>query len=56
MNKGVSGGLLMLGLLTWYDPGFNGFWMEASEVSDGDGKIAAAIFIVGAAIVWFQRD
>lgn len=56
MNKGIAGGLLVAGILSWYDPGFNGFWAEASNVSAGDGRIIGAIFIVGAAIVFFQRD
>ncbi|SDN27437.1 hypothetical protein SAMN05216196_1011 [Lutimaribacter pacificus] len=56
MNKAISGGFAVLGLMSWYDPGFNGFWLDPSDVSDGDGRIVAAVFLVGAAIVFFQRD
>ena len=55
-NRVVAGGLLMLALFSWLAPGFNGFFFASSDVSDGDARIVGAIFVVGAAIVWFQRD
>jgi len=56
MNKGIAVALLMAGVTSWYAPGFNGFWSDASDVSDGEGRIVGAIFTVGAIIVWFQRN
>jgi len=54
-NRHVAFGLVFLGLLTWFAPGFNGVMFEQGSVSDGEAQIASAVYIVGAAIVWFQR-
>ncbi|MGJ8623986.1 MAG: hypothetical protein ACSHW1_14600 [Yoonia sp.] len=55
-NRTVAGGLLMLGLWSWFVPGFSGFFFSPSDVTDGEAQIVSAIFTVGAAIVWFQRS
>jgi hypothetical protein len=49
----VAVGLAALGLANWYLPGFNEFLFAPSSASAGDGQIVGAIFLVGAAIVWF---
>lgn len=54
-NRVISIALLLVGLFSWYAPGFNGLWSDPSTVTDGEGRIAGAVFMVGAAIVWFQR-
>jgi hypothetical protein len=53
MNRSVSVGLACLGFLNWYFPGFDGMLSGAARVSTGDGRIIGAIFMVGAAILWF---
>lgn len=55
MNRAAALGLLIAGLTSWYAPGFNGFWSAPSEVTDGEGRIVGAIFLVGALLLWFQR-
>lgn len=53
MNKVIAVILFMCGSVNWYAPGFNGFF-EPVIVSVGEGRITAAILIVGAVIVWFM--
>jgi hypothetical protein len=53
MNKSVSGILAVFGFMNWNFPGSNGFFFAADTMSVGDGRIVGAIFMVGAAIVWF---
>jgi hypothetical protein len=53
MNKAVSGGFTALGIGSWYMPGFNGVLSAPTHVSAGEGQIVGAIFLVGAAILWF---
>jgi hypothetical protein len=51
----VAIGFAVWGVGCWYWPGFNGIFFAADEVSLGDNRIIAAIFIVGAGILWFIR-
>lgn len=55
-NRYISVMLAFVGLMIWIAPGYNGFLLDSSSVSDGEAQISGAIFLVGAAIVWFQRD
>jgi hypothetical protein len=54
MNKGVAVGLFVAACLNLYSPGFNGIFFDPVKISVGEGRIIAAIFIVGAAVVWFM--
>ena len=54
MNKGAAIGLFIMGISSYYDPGFSGIFHDHVQISAGDGRIMAAIYIVGAAIVWFM--
>jgi len=54
MNKGVAVSLFVAGCSIWYAPGFNGIFFDPVAVTPGEGRIASAIFIVGAAILWFM--
>lgn len=50
MNKnGVAVLFAGIGVASWIWPTFNGILFEPSQVSVGEGRIIAAIFIVGAA-------
>lgn len=50
-NRVVAVALLIAGLMTWLAPSYQGVWSGPADVSDGEGLIASAIFIAGAAIV-----
>jgi hypothetical protein len=54
MNRVVSASLFLGGCLSWYSPGFSGALFEPVSMSAGEGRIVGAIFIVGAAVVWFM--
>ena len=56
MNRTVATFLAAAGFTSWIAPGFNGAFFDAVQVSDGEGRIVGAIFIVGAAIVWFLPE
>ena len=55
MNRAIAIGFVGAGMISWFLPGFNGYLFEPSVISAGDGRIVGAIFLVGAAIVWFVR-
>jgi hypothetical protein len=44
---------IVAGVTSWSYPAFNGFLFEAASVSAGEGRIVGAIFLVGAALLWF---
>jgi len=54
MNKGVAAVLLIMGCSSWFAPGFSGIFFDPVNVSAGEGRIMAAVYLVGAAIVWFM--
>ena len=56
MNRNVAVGFAVIGVLSYFWPGFNGVFFEPSDISLGESRIIAAIFLVGAAIVWFIRE
>jgi hypothetical protein len=58
MNAAWGWIALVIGFSTWFSPpGWNGFWWPPSDVSVGDTRIIAAIFIAAAMIVLgLQRD
>ena len=55
MDKSIWALLLVgLSLLMWYAPQWNGaFFAPSLDVTSGDGRIAAAIFFVGALVLWY---
>jgi hypothetical protein len=55
MNRGVALVLAIVGIMSWFWPQWNGTLFPPSDVSAGEGHIIGAIFIVGAAVVWFIR-
>jgi hypothetical protein len=55
MKKAVAIGFVIAGTGSWFWPQWNGFLFAPSNVSAGEGHIVGAIFLVGAAIVWFLR-
>lgn len=44
-----------LGLVYWVYPGFSGLLFSDAAVTDGEGRIVGAIFIVGASQLWFMN-
>lgn len=56
LKRPLAIGLIIAGAMSWWRPGFNGVFFDASLISDGDGRIAAAIFIVGGLILWFLPE
>jgi hypothetical protein len=54
-NLGVAVFFLVMAVANWYWPRFNGVFFETSDVTDGEGRIIAAVFAVGAAILWFMN-
>jgi hypothetical protein len=55
MNRVISIGFIVAGIMSYFWPGFNGYFFPPSEISAGDGRIVASILLVGAAILWFIR-
>jgi hypothetical protein len=55
MNRTVAAVFAVIGGIAWHWPGYNGFFFPPSDISIGDSRIMSAIFLVGAAIVWFVR-
>jgi hypothetical protein len=47
--------LAAAGATSWSYPTFNGFLFDAASVSAGEGRIVGAIFLVGAAHLWFTH-
>lgn len=56
MNKSLASGFAIAGLISWFAPGFNGYFATPSTVSAGEGHILGAIFLVGAGIIWFLHQ
>jgi hypothetical protein len=56
MNRQIAIAFAVIGATSWYWPGFNGVFFSPTDISAGDGRIIAAIFLVGAAVVWFIRS
>jgi hypothetical protein len=53
---GIVVGFALAGFMSRYIPGFNGFAFSPSPMSAGEGRIVAAIFLVGAAVIGFMPD
>jgi hypothetical protein len=47
-------GLFASGVGMWFWPDFNGFLFDPTDMSVGVSRIIAAIFLVGAAILFFM--
>jgi hypothetical protein len=46
---------VLMGAISWYAPGWNGFLFQAStDVTTGEGRIIAAIFFIGGLILIFM--
>jgi len=56
LNRSIAIGFAVAGTVSYFWPGFNGMLFEPSNISVGESRIIAAIFLVGAAIVWFIRE
>ncbi len=41
--------------MSWIAPEFSGFFFDSTDVTTGEGRIIGAIFLVGAALVWFKQ-
>ena len=54
-NRAVASGFLGAGLMSWIAPEFSGFFFDSTDVTTGEGRIIGAIFLVGAALVWFKQ-
>lgn len=54
-NKTVAIAFAIIGIGMWLWPGFNGYLFAPSGMTIGESRIISAVFIVGAAIVSFQR-
>ena len=53
-NKRGAGALFAIGLFNGYWPTYGKFFGAQPDFSVGEGRIVAAILLVGAAIVWFM--
>ena len=53
-KTGIATALFVAGCYSWYSPGYNGIFLDPVSVSPGEGRIIAAILVVGAAIVWLM--
>lgn len=49
--RGLGIALIVAGALSWFFPGFNGFFFERSNISSGEGQIIGAILTVGGLIL-----
>lgn len=52
MRIGLGIAALLAGLQSWNFPGWNGFFVAASDVSVGDGRIIGAIFFAVALVLF----
>ena len=53
-KKRWSSALFVFALGTWYFPRWNGFLFEPStDITIGDGRIMATIFLVGGLLLWY---
>lgn len=49
--------LFALAFLSYFFPAWNGIFFDASqEITLGDGRIQAAIFVVGGLLLWYQEE
>lgn len=56
MKRGIAIALAVIGAFSWHVPGFNGVFFAQAAVTAGDGQIVAAVFLVGAALLWFMPE
>ena len=56
MKRAFAVGFLIVGAVNWHWPGFNGYFFPPSDIAIGDGRIIAAILMVGGAILWFMPE
>ncbi len=58
MNKKIWAVIIsVMGWVSYYLPNWNGFFMESSyDVTSGDGHVIAAIFFVGALLLWYLPE
>ncbi len=45
--------LIASGIISYSWPGFNGLFSDAANITTGEGRIIAAIYITGGLLLWF---
>lgn len=56
MKTYITAAFVGAGIGNYYWPGWNWFFADSVAMSASDGRITAAIYFVGAAVIWYMRE
>jgi hypothetical protein len=56
MKRTIAGAFAGVGIASYYWPSFAGMLVADVAVTAGEGRIAAAVYFLGAAVLWFMPE